>query len=217
MLAGSVTPRRIATVAGSQGDCSQSDVDTFPRQSLIVVAEPVTACTKDGNQSGKCAPGPPLRIKRNGESLELHFRATLSQINNHRRTKSGPQKLNPVSASIAFEVLPVSLRAVSRSLELSLQSSLQLSLTVLVSYRTRGRISLVLDGVYHRLRAALSSNPTLGEKMVPVEEPARSSNQTGRTGLSSSSDVSPNQRDSSPFGTGNYIFPLTLHRSETFF
>jgi len=188
----------------------------FPRQSLIVVAEPVTACTKDGNQSGKCAPGPPYVLGAAVKALATRKRS-LGQINNHRSAESGPQKLNPVSASIAFEVLPVSLRAVSRSLELSLQSSLQLSLTVLVSYRTRGRISLVLDGVYHRLRAALSSNPTLGEQMVPVEEPARSSNQTGRTGLSSSSDVSPNQRDSSPFGTGNYIFPLTLHRSETFF
>ena len=36
--------------------------------------------------------------------------------------------------------LPVSFRAVSRPLELSLQSTFQLSLTVLVCYRFRGRI-----------------------------------------------------------------------------
>ena len=94
-------------------------------------------------------------------------------MNKNLRSKSQgwPTKLNPILGSFAFEVLPVSLRAVSRSLELSLQSSLQLSLTVLVSYRTRGRILLVLDGVYHQLKAALSSNPTLGEKTVPIEEP----------------------------------------------
>ena len=36
--------------------------------------------------------------------------------------------------------LPVSFRAVSRPLELSLQSSLQLSFTVLVCYRSHGHI-----------------------------------------------------------------------------
>jgi len=76
----------------------------------------------------------------------------------HRRpTPHGrrPNRLNPVPTYLArtFEVLPVSLRAVSRSLELSLQSSLQLSLTVLVSYRTRGCIALSLGG---SLPAALS-------------------------------------------------------------
>ena len=39
-----------------------------------------------------------------------------------------------------FEAPPVFLRAASRPVELSLQSSLQLSLTVLVCYRSRGRI-----------------------------------------------------------------------------
>jgi hypothetical protein len=62
-----------------------------------------------------------------------------------------------------FEAPPVYLRTVSRTLELSLQSSLQLSLTVLVRYRSRVQY-LALDGVYHPLRAALSSNPTLGKE-----------------------------------------------------
>lgn len=58
-----------------------------------------------------------------------------------------------------FELPPVYLQTVSRTLELSLQSSLQLSLTVLVCYRSRGKY-LALGGVYHPLWAALSSNPT---------------------------------------------------------
>lgn len=39
-----------------------------------------------------------------------------------------------------FEVPPVWLLAVSRTIELSLQSPFQLSLTVLVRYRSRGHI-----------------------------------------------------------------------------
>lgn len=61
-----------------------------------------------------------------------------------------------------FALPPVYLRTVSRTLELSLQSSLQLSLTVLVCYRSRGKY-LALGGVYHPLWAALSSNPTPGK------------------------------------------------------
>lgn len=44
------------------------------------------------------------------------------------------------SPSSTFEVPPVWLLTVSRTLELSLQSSFQLSLTVLVLYRSRGHI-----------------------------------------------------------------------------
>jgi len=53
---------------------------------------------------------------------------------------------------------PFTTRAVSRSFEPSLQSSLQLSLTVLmlsVSWSC-----LALDGIYHPLKITLSSNPT---------------------------------------------------------
>jgi hypothetical protein len=94
---------------------------------------------------------------------------------NKRRDDPLKQELNPEPGPTnAFEVPPVSLQAVSRSLELSLQSSLQLSLTVLVFYRTRGSISIVFEGVYLRLRTALSSNPTLGKKeAVPTKAPSR--------------------------------------------
>ena len=47
-------------------------------------------------------------------------------------------ELNPLGST--FEVPPVWLLTVSRTLELSLQSSFQLSLTVLVRYRSRGHI-----------------------------------------------------------------------------
>ena len=47
-------------------------------------------------------------------------------------------ELNPPGST--FEVPPVWLLTVSRTLELSLQSSFQLSLTVLVRYRSRGHI-----------------------------------------------------------------------------
>ena len=46
----------------------------------------------------------------------------------------------PVSKDCNFEVASVYLHTVSRTLELSLQSSFQLSLTVLVCYRSRGDI-----------------------------------------------------------------------------
>ena len=49
-------------------------------------------------------------------------------------------QLRTESPRLTFEVPPVFLSMVSRTLELSLQSSYQLSLTVLVCYRTRGGI-----------------------------------------------------------------------------
>jgi hypothetical protein len=70
---------------------------------------------------------------------------------------SVPRYLNP--ADIITAALFVYFQMVSRPLELSLQSSLQLSLTVLVRYRSRGQY-LALGEVYHPLWAALSSNPT---------------------------------------------------------
>ena len=74
-----------------------------------------------------------------------------------RETPSRQVESLPIRST--FELPPVYLRTVSRTLELSLQSSLQLSLTVLVCYRSRGKY-LALGGVYHPLWAALSSNPT---------------------------------------------------------
>jgi hypothetical protein len=73
------------------------------------------------------------------------------------------QRIESLPNLSTFEAPPVYLWTVSRTLELSLQSSLQLSLTVLVCYRSRGKY-LALDGVYHPLRVALSSNPTPGKR-----------------------------------------------------
>ena len=59
----------------------------------------------------------------------------------HKRIPPSSPKadeLNPLGST--FEVPPVWLLTVSRTLELSLQSSFQLSLTVLVRYRSRGHI-----------------------------------------------------------------------------
>ena len=53
-------------------------------------------------------------------------------------THKTPDELNPLGST--FGVPPVWLLTVSRTLELSLQSSFQLSLTVLVLYRSRGHI-----------------------------------------------------------------------------
>ena len=76
-------------------------------------------------------------------------------------TEPPGQRIESLPNLSTFEAPPVYLWTVSRTLELSLQSSLQLSLTVLVCYRSRGKY-LSLDGVYHPLRVALSSNPTPG-------------------------------------------------------
>ena len=62
--------------------------------------------------------------------------APLDEVNNNR-TGIGAESAEYHRVS---STLSVSFSAVSRPLELSLQSSLQLSLTVLVCYRSRGRI-----------------------------------------------------------------------------
>jgi hypothetical protein len=56
------------------------------------------------------------------------------------RTDHYPHSEVESSSRLAFVVPPVYLQAVSRPFELSLQSSLQLSLTVLVCYRSHGSI-----------------------------------------------------------------------------
>ena len=57
------------------------------------------------------------------------------------RNARGHTSRQPVTPTLSV-ALPVSFRAVSRPLELSLQSSLQLSFTVLVCYRSHGLFSL---------------------------------------------------------------------------
>lgn len=84
-----------------------------------------------------------------------------------KKKKRRPSSLNTdCPDSRALSVYP---RTVSRTVELSLQSSFQLSLTVLVRYRSRWSY-LALDGIHHPLRAALSSNPTL-RSGSPVKRP----------------------------------------------
>ena len=65
-------------------------------------------------------------IGRSAQQLEVHFPGS-----------KPPGKLN---LAIDFSAPSVSFWVVSRPVKLSLQSSLQLSLTVLVCYRTRGNI-----------------------------------------------------------------------------
>ena len=69
------------------------------------------------------------------------------QLTNQQRTHTAILQITvhaaasrqPVTPTLSV-ALPVSFRAVSRPLELSLQSSLQLSFTVLVCYRSHGHI-----------------------------------------------------------------------------
>lgn len=94
------------------------------------------------------------------KALTAHT-ATRRSWNTLEARRAPTQRVESLPNLSTFEAPPVYLWTVSRTLELSLQSSLQLSLTVLVCYRSRGKY-LALDGVYHPLRVALSSNPTPG-------------------------------------------------------
>lgn len=129
-----------------------------------------------GKSSQRCSQG--IRDDRIASDLEPTAREMPS-----RQVESLPIRST-------FELPPVYLRTVSRTLELSLQSSLQLSLTVLVCYRSRGKY-LALGGVYHPLWAALSSNPT------PRKGPnaPRSETQPCPTGLAPSMGDGPGQGD----------------------
>lgn len=121
----------------------------------------------------------------------------------------------PTNIARTFEVLPVSLRAVSRSLELSLQSSLQLSLTVLVSYRTRGCIAISLGrSLPPALGCTLKQPDSRGNGSSGRAHPLPSGNHARRTGLSSSTVVGPDQRDLNERDAENVAFSLTSHRSD---
>ena len=87
---------------------------------------PVNAATHTGRPRALSARAGEVQgvIKSTGRQLALTARHV-------QDTRDSP------APSVA---LPVSFRAVSRPLELSLQSSLQLSLTVLVRYRSHGDI-----------------------------------------------------------------------------
>ena len=82
-----------------------------------------------------------------GQSYALSARAgEMQQATNSASTAKSLQtrkhptaSRQPVTPALSV-ILPVSFRAVSRPLELSLQSSLQLSFTVLVCYRSHGHI-----------------------------------------------------------------------------
>jgi hypothetical protein len=87
---------------------------------------PVNAATHAGRPCALSA--------RAGEVQSVSCGAGRQLARTVRRTKDARDSPAP---SVA---LPVSFRAVSRPLELSLQSSLQLSLTVLVRYRSHGNI-----------------------------------------------------------------------------
>ena len=94
-------------------------------------------------RDGSAHPG--LRQPRNGSR-----RPTKGEVRSWKPARRGQglavpdtpaaDALRTESPRSTFEVPPVFLSTVSRTLELSLQSSFQLSLTVLVRYRTRGDI-----------------------------------------------------------------------------
>ena len=94
-------------------------------------------------RDGSAHPG--LRQPRNGSR-----RPTKGEVRSWKPARRGrglavpdtpaADALRTESPRSTFEVPPVFLSTVSRTLELSLQSSFQLSLTVLVRYRTRGDI-----------------------------------------------------------------------------
>ncbi|XP_058017592.1 collagen alpha-1(I) chain-like [Ahaetulla prasina] len=108
--------------------------------------------------------GAPLRRKcaRRGPepSGRRSLRNPLPRGGGRRTRRPGPADLarRVESSGRTARTPPVYLLTVSRPLELSLQSSFQLSLTVLVDYRSRAGICI--DGVYHPLWAAFPSNPT---------------------------------------------------------
>jgi hypothetical protein len=65
----------------------------------------------------------------------------ISQLANEQLNKySQSPNIKPEYSCQYLQVLPAYPREVSRTIELSLQSSFQLSLTVLVRYRSRGHI-----------------------------------------------------------------------------
>ena len=63
-----------------------------------------------------------------------------------------------LSSKWTAQTPPIYLLTVSHLVELSLQSSFQLSLTILVDYGSRSSCYLALDGVYHPFWAAFPSN-----------------------------------------------------------
>jgi hypothetical protein len=73
------------------------------------------------------------------QNATVNNRVTLARA---LRTSTTPTRLPPSELFELLAALPVSFQTVSRPLELSLQSSLQLSLKVLVCYWSRGYIEL---------------------------------------------------------------------------
>ena len=99
-----------------------------------------------------------VQVQTTGKCTGPHprHRAAMASI---RPLDNTALKHEPAESPQSFSAPSVYLWTVSRTIELSLQSSFQLSLTVLVDYRTSVQY-LALDGVYHLLWAAISNNPT---------------------------------------------------------
>ncbi len=86
-----------------------------------------------------------------------------------RRPQSAPIRNAPFDKRVGSDserstavFKPITPWTVSRTIELSLQSTFQLSLTVLVYYRARVDNRLALEGFYLPIHVALPSNATLG-------------------------------------------------------
>ncbi|KAM8982686.1 uncharacterized protein PRD47_001257, partial [Ara ararauna] len=119
---------------------------TCPPEAFPADPEPVAAHRRGGNAPGQgrptagrrsprrpAPPGPPPRAGGPGDGGEAEAGI--------RRTRAArPQTRRVESSGRTARAPPVYLLTVSRPLELSLQSSFQLSLTVLVGYRSRAGI-----------------------------------------------------------------------------
>ena len=125
---------------------------SVPCQAYVTTTEVVATTTK--RQADSTA----VRVQTTGKCTDPHHRhhATMTNI---RPLANAALQHESAESPQSFSATTVYLWTVSRTIELSLQSSFQLSLTVLVDYRTSVQY-LALDGVYHLLWAAISNNPT---------------------------------------------------------
>ena len=141
--------RRTHHRAGQFAQARSNRHNSTYNESLTVDAKPSSATRQlhaTGNQH-KCRPRLPRVVDGTRDSPRRSFKQSAA-IRWRARHAHVPGK-DPLSRAGTNErpvilklsvALPVSFRAVSRPLELSLQSSLQLSLTVLVRYRSHGSI-----------------------------------------------------------------------------
>ena len=115
----------------------------------------------------------PRRVGASGTSVDegdsLRVRGTAGRRRKARRTgrlvapRPNPPRRTPYVSNLQGPAAWALIRTVSRTVELSFQSSFHLSLAVLVRYRSRARIEPWMESTT-RLWAAIPNNPTLGRR-----------------------------------------------------